>query len=81
MLLQRLDVTAGMTLAPVPAVATVPHESLSVSAPATATVRTAESLSAPILTVRSYRGAANYLTIFPLILLLTLEPPPCQSSS
>jgi len=42
---------------------------------------TAGSLSTSVPAVRSYRGAADYITILPLILLLTLEPPPCRSSS
>ena len=39
MLLQWLDVTAGLTLAPAPAVATVRQGSLSAPAPAAATVQ------------------------------------------
>ena len=54
-----------------PAVATVRQESRSAPAPAVATVPQQEAFSAlPSPVVRSYREAADYLTILPLILLL-----------
>jgi len=63
MLLQWLNVTAGLTLVPAPAVATVRQESRSAPAPAVATVPQPGAFSAsssPV--VCSHKGAADYLT-------------------
>ena len=55
--------TAGLTLAPAPAVATVRQESYSVPAPTVATVSQKGAFSAPPSpTVRSHKGAADYIT-------------------
>ena len=51
---------------PAPAVAIVPQQGAFFVSPSPA--------------VCSHREAVDYLTILPLILLLTLEPPPCRSS-
>ena len=81
MLLEELDVTAGLTLAPAPAVATVRQESRWAPTPAVATVPQQGAFSAPpSLAVCSYKETVDYLTILPLILLLSLIPSPWRSS-
>ena len=59
---------------PAPAVAIVQQGSILVSAPATAIVQQQGALSVPAPAARSHKGAADYLIILSLILLLTLEP-------
>ena len=60
MLLQWLDVTAELTLAPAPAVATVRQVSRSAPAPAAATVSQQGAFSAPPSpAVRSHKGAVD----------------------
>ena len=80
-LLQWLDVTAGLTLTSVSAVATVRQVSLSTPPPAAAT---AQQHGSPfgVCSCRAVQiRAADYLIILSIILLLTLEPLPCRSSS
>ena len=62
-------------------VAIVRQVSRSVPASAAATVPQQGAFSAlPSLVVCSHKEVVDYLTILPLILLLTLVPPSCRSS-
>jgi len=66
MLLQGLDVTAGLTLAPAPAVVTVRRESRSASVPVVVTIPQQGAFSVPPSPARrSYKGAVDYLTFTP----------------